>query len=192
MRRASERFRKDGIAAVGMRTLMADAGLTHGAFYAHFASRADLVSAALEYALASTAASLRKAVDEAPEDGRLDALVHAYLRLAHREHPELGCAVSAMAPEIAREDVEARSQFEMHNLAVIQLIADVLPPGGTARARQVWAMSVFASMMGTLQLMRIAPDARQAKEIMLAGRTAALVLARQWPLETEASQGGSP
>lgn len=191
MRRASERFRKDGIAAVGMRTLMADAGLTHGAFYAHFASRADLVSAALEYALASTAASLRTAVEEAPEDGKLDALINAYLRLAHREHPELGCAVSAMAPEIAREDAEARSQFEMHNLAVIQLIAEVLPPGGTARARQIWAMSVFASMMGTLQLMRIAPDAREAREIMLAGRLAARVLARQWPLETGASQAGS-
>ena len=41
---AGHRFKQDGIDGSGVATLMADAGLTNGAFYAHFASKDDLVA----------------------------------------------------------------------------------------------------------------------------------------------------
>jgi TetR/AcrR family transcriptional regulator, transcriptional repressor for nem operon len=44
---AGRRFKRDGIDGSGIATLMADAGLTNGAFYAHFASKEDLVATAL-------------------------------------------------------------------------------------------------------------------------------------------------
>lgn len=183
VRCASERFRKDGLAAVGVRTLMADAGLTHGAFYAHFPSRAELVSAALDHAVDSTLFHLKAAIDNAPEGGKLRALVHAYLLPAHREHTERGCAASALAPEIARENRDARDRFEKRNYAIVKLIADNLPAGGTSRERKSWALAVFAGMLGTLQLMRIASKPRDVDDIMQTGRKAALILAAQWPLQ---------
>jgi len=186
VRCASERFRKDGLAAVGVRKLMADAGLTHGAFYAHFPSRAELVAAALDHAVGSTLVYLRAATDIAPEGGKLQALVHAYLRPAHRDRVELGCAASALAPEIAREDQDARDHFGLRNRAIIDLVAETLPAGGNDRERHAWAQAVFASMLGTLQLMRLASKPRDVEDAMRAGRKAALILGAQWPLDLKA------
>jgi TetR/AcrR family transcriptional regulator, transcriptional repressor for nem operon len=181
VRCASERFRKDGLAAVGVRKLMADAGLTHGAFYAHFPSRADLVSAALEHGVESTLVLLREAVERAPEGRKVQTLVQAYLSPAHRDHIDRGCAASALAPEISREDTPAREHFERYNSEIIQLIADTLPAGGTGKQRHACAQAMFAGMMGTLQLMRIATRPRDIDDIMQAGRKAALLVAEHWP-----------
>lgn len=185
VRRASERFRKDGLAAVGVRKLMADAGLTHGAFYAHFPSRTELVSAALDHAVGNTLTYLTKAVNAAPEGTGLQALVYAYLRPEHRDRFEAGCAASALAPEIAREDEKARVQFERSNRAIINLIASQLPDVGSGADRHAWASVVFASMLGTVQLMRITSDQDEIDNIMRAGQKAALILASQWSFQVD-------
>src|ERR1700693_4859094 len=44
---AGRRLKRDGIDGSGIATLMADAGLTNGAFYAHFESKEDLVANAV-------------------------------------------------------------------------------------------------------------------------------------------------
>src|SRR5437867_10469028 len=41
---AGRRFKHDGIDGAGVAVVMSDAGLTNGAFYAHFASKEDLVA----------------------------------------------------------------------------------------------------------------------------------------------------
>ncbi len=81
---AARRFRSDGIDGVGVASLMADAGLTHGGFYAHFASKEALVKEALIAALASSSVFARKAAGEAaPLD--LRAYIGSYLSPAHRD-----------------------------------------------------------------------------------------------------------
>ena len=106
---AGAQFRAKGIEGTGVASLMADAGLTHGGFYAHFKSKHDLVREALSAAHASNretwAAS--KAARDRDEDG-LEALVRSYLRTVHRDRPEAGCAVAALAPEVARNDPKTR------------------------------------------------------------------------------------
>lgn len=174
VRRAAERFRKDGIAAVGMRALMADAGLTHGAFYAHFPSRADLVSEAVDHALGSTIAYLQDAIDRAEPGRALEAVVNSYLRPIHRKHMDLGCAASALAPELAREEPAMRARYAARNRAIIDLIASTLPAGGAGDQRLMRAYAIFAGMMGSLQLMRIATDRQEVELIMEAGRRAAI------------------
>ena len=68
---ASERLRRDGIAGVGLRTIMTDAGLTHGGFYAHFKSRTELVAEALRFALDQTRERLERVAARAEPDERL-------------------------------------------------------------------------------------------------------------------------
>jgi TetR/AcrR family transcriptional repressor of nem operon len=178
---AAERFRRDGIAAVGVRSLMADAGLTHGGFYAHFSSRADLVAAAAETAAASTIGYFEQVLAAAPAERKLETLVATYLRQRHRTHIELGCAAAALAPEIARESPETRSRFAAQTARLVQLIADVLPPGGTPNDRDARARTVFALMMGALQLMRIETDASTVDRLIREGREAVISLAtRPW------------
>ncbi len=179
LQRASERFRREGIAAVGVRPLMADAGLTHGGFYAHFASREDLVGAALEYAAEATLDHFREALAEAPEGQKLERLISTYLRPLHRDHMGLGCAVAALAPEIARQDASTRRRFDVRRRGIVALIAEHLPPGGDADARLDRASTVFATLMGTLQLVRIETDAAVVERLVAAGREAALLLARR-------------
>lgn len=177
LKHASARFRRDGIAAVGVRPLMADAGLTHGGFYVHFSSRADLVAAALDYAAETTLDYFRAALDGAPGKDKLETLVRTYLRPVHCDHMEMGCAASALAPEIARESEETRARFSARNQGLIRLIADHLPAGGVPDERSERASILFAAMLGTLQLMRIETDAQAAARLACAGREAAMSLA---------------
>ncbi|MFC0283091.1 TetR/AcrR family transcriptional regulator [Camelimonas abortus] len=182
IRQAAERFRRDGIAAVGVRALMADAGLTHGGFYAHFASRSELVADAVAHAAASTLDRLRQAVSEAPPGAALEALAASYLSPRHRAAMAHGCAAAALAPEIARESDAARRRFLETNDAIVALVERCLPPGGTAQARQARAAAVFCLMMGALQMARIAAAPDDVARFLDAARHGAVALGRQpWP-----------
>ena len=90
---ASRRFRKDGIEATGVVDLMADVGLTHGGFYAHFESRDELIreaaARAFDAAEGRTAAALEDAEDP------LAAFADFYLSAEHRDGPANGCAMDS-------------------------------------------------------------------------------------------------
>jgi len=174
LKRAAERFRQDGVGHQ-----RADA---HGGFYAHFASREDLIAAAIEYAAESTLDYFREVLAATPEPERLKVLIKTYLRPLHRDHMGLGCAVSALGPEIARQSEETRRRFDVRGRGMVRLIADHLPPGGAPEDRLDRASLVFAQMFGTLQLVRIETDPDVAQRLLQGGRAAALLLATQpWP-----------
>jgi TetR/AcrR family transcriptional repressor of nem operon len=179
LERASERLRSDGIAAVGLRRLMADAGLTHGAFYAHFDSKADLVAEAVDHAVSQRFSYFEHELAGVPQDRKLDRLVEIYLHPRHREEMAVGCVASALAPEIARGDMALRQRFSDRNAMFLGLIADCLPAGGTPGQRADRATTVFATMLGTLQLARAEADPARAEAMLKAGRAATLVIARQ-------------
>lgn len=170
---ASTRYRRDGLSAVGLRALMTDAGLTHGGFYAHFPSRSDLIAEAVGAALQETFEALGEAVAKAPPGGGADAFIDAYLTTAHRDRPDRGCAGASLAAEIARENGEVRHRFTQGIDAIVRLLADQLPPGGTDQDRMNRASAVFSLLMGALQLSRAVEDPARSSEILTSGRHAA-------------------
>ena len=171
VRIASERFRRDGIEAVGVAGLMAGAGLTHGGFYSHFSSKEALVCAANADALRRSRAELAEA---GARDG-LAGIVRAYMKPVHRDRPERGCAFAALAAEIARHPKATRSvlteEFEAH----VALIAAHLP-----REDRQAAIAILAVMMGALQLARAVADKPLSDQILASGERAALTLAREF------------
>ncbi|TCR68451.1 TetR/AcrR family transcriptional regulator [Bosea sp. BK604] len=177
---AARRFRKDGIEATGIAGLMAEAGLTHGGFYAHFPSKEDLVRSAVDVALTGATAEHASAVAGVRAEGGdgLETIVRRYLSRTHRDHPETGCAIATLAAELARSSDETRAIFARDTGELIELIAGELPDPASADARTRAAM-VLALMVGTLQLARAAPDAAASDSLLAAGRKAALALARQ-------------
>src|SRR5262245_60394589 len=101
---AVERFRTDGIAASGLASIMSDAGLTNGAFYPHFQSKAELV----RECVAETLEAQAKLLPDVVAAGGLGQVITAYLSAEHRDNPGKGCAAAALLPELARQPPEAR------------------------------------------------------------------------------------
>jgi AcrR family transcriptional regulator len=170
---ASKRFRKEGVEAVGLAGLMADAGLTHGGFYAHFKSKEDLVREAVSDAFGQTNAAFEGALRE-NEDG-FAIIVRGYLRPEHRDHPELGCAAATLAAEIARHSEPTREAFTDRLNGLIDLVEAQLPASPSDR-RHKCATAVVALMMGALQLARTETDAARSAEILESGAEAAFAL----------------
>src|SRR5215212_9280704 len=96
---AGHRFKQDGIDGSGVATLMADAGLTNGAFYAHFASKDDLVANVVADQL-RTQAEMFKALP--PGRAGLEDFLGEYLSAQHRDNPSAGCPAAALLDEIGR------------------------------------------------------------------------------------------
>src|SRR5215207_9840978 len=99
---AAAAFRAGGVANVRLEDVMARAGLTHGGFYAHFASKEDLLREALAHASNQTVEMLSKPLADTPGEERFQAVVDAYLSPAHVAHPEWGCPLATLGPEVAR------------------------------------------------------------------------------------------
>src|SRR5881227_62859 len=105
---AGRRFKQDGIDGAGIATVMSDAGLTNGAFYAHFASKEDLVANVLVDQLRGQ----RQHVDAQPPDrAGLEAFIRAYLSPEYRDQRADGCPSAALLDEIARRPAATRQVF---------------------------------------------------------------------------------
>lgn len=176
---ASRQFRARGIEGTGVAGLMADAGLTHGGFYAHFKSKDDLVRETLSASHANSRDTWLKEADAARERGEnaLEAIVRFYLRSAHRDRPDAGCSIAALAPEVARNDPKIRDVMASSAEALTAIIAAELPPTLSEKKRRERAYAIFGLMMGTLQLARVATDPARSEAILQAGQDAAFSLA---------------
>ena len=172
---AADRFRGDGIAASGLATIMSDAGLTNGAFYPHFQSKAELVRETLATALEDQATRMR----ELMAAGGAEAAITAYLSPEHRDNPRKGCTSAALLPEIARQPSETRSLFAERFLAMVREMASTLSP--ETHDPEAVAIGVYATLVGTLQLARAVGEATVSDRILAAGADAARALVEMGP-----------
>src|SRR5215218_2165482 len=159
---AGRRFKRDGIDGSGVATLMADAVLTNGAFYKHFASKQELVATAVAEQLHDQSEQFRS---RPPGRAGLEEFVREYLSVAHRDHPEDGCPSAALLDEIGRCADATKQAYTDGVLAGIDDIAARLAPDDPASAR-VRALGLFAAMVGTLQLSRALADEQLAGEVL--------------------------
>jgi TetR/AcrR family transcriptional repressor of nem operon len=169
---ASERFRADGIAASGLSRVMKDAGLTNGAFYPHFESKAQLVRESLVTALDAQAEQMRQILAADGPEG----LIAAYLAPQHRDNPQFGCATSALAAEIAREPLETRTAYTERVAALAKQVEAYLPP--RIKDPEAIAVALLATCIGTLQIARAVDDVEMSDRVLAAGHEAARTLLR--------------
>lgn len=170
---AGERFRSDGIAASGLASIMSDAGLTNGAFYPHFKSKADLVRESVAAAMDEQSKLLQQIIAE----GGLEAAITAYLSPEHRDSPQIGCTLSALLPELARQPLDARSVYMERLLEAVRELASALPPD--AGDSEDVAIALYATLIGTLQLARAVNGTPLSDRILAAGADAARELVRR-------------
>jgi TetR/AcrR family transcriptional repressor of nem operon len=164
---AAERFRSQGIAASGLAGIMSDAGLTNGAFYPHFKSKADLVRESLAAAMDEQSRLMRELIAE----GGLEAAIGAYLSPEHRDNPDTGCTLAALLPELAREPLETRTAYMDRLLEAVREMATALPE--PVADREAAAIGIYAMLIGTLQLARAVNGTPLSDRILAAGANAA-------------------
>ncbi len=165
---ASRQFRAGGVAGAGVAGVMAEAGLTNGAFYAHFDSKEDLVREVLKVSLEKRALAY---------DGDLETMLRTYLSPRHRDDPANGCPTAALVAEIARHPRETRGMFG-DRLDVILRRMTARLSGGTPKSRRQRAMAIYGLMVGTLQVARAVEDRALSEEILASGLETALELTR--------------
>jgi TetR/AcrR family transcriptional regulator, transcriptional repressor for nem operon len=167
---AAERFRSDGIAASGLAGIMGEAGLTNGAFYPHFRSKAALVRESLAAALEDQSDRIRELLAA----GGPNMAIDAYLSAEHRDNPGKGCASAALLPEIARQPAETRQVYAEHFLNLVRQVAAELPRD--TRDPEGVTFGVFATLIGTLELSRAVDGTELSDRILAAGAVAAKAL----------------
>ena len=168
---AARAIRRSGYDGVGVASIMKEAGLTHGGFYAHFASRNALLSEAMLRASTDSAARIRAriALKSAQGASPLRALVESYLSEEHFNAAESGCPLAALASEIPRQCPQVRAAAGDRVLGLINLVRQTLPSGEGVDSAQV----IASTMIGAMQLARaLGGDAGKA---LLAANRAALV-----------------
>ena len=169
---AARRFRKDGIAASGLAGVMSEAGLTNGAFYAHFSSKSEMVEKCLERATDEQWNQFEKEI----ASGHLLDIIHAYLSEEHRDHAGSGCPAAALLPEISRQARPTRRVYTESVKRLLNAVEKQLPnmPKGP-NAREI-AIGTLGLLIGTLQIARAVDDPTLSKSILAAGTHVAITL----------------
>ena len=171
---AGRRIKRDGIDGSGIATLMADAGLTNGAFYAHFKSKDDLVATVL-------GDQLDRQVSEFSElpGGRagLEVFVGQYLSPAHRDHPDIGCPSAALLDEVGRCAGATKKAYTAGTKAILEEICTRLAPEAPESARGT-ALALFTMLVGSMQFARAVSDKKLSDAILEEGMRSAETLIR--------------
>jgi TetR/AcrR family transcriptional regulator, transcriptional repressor for nem operon len=167
---ASMLFRQKGFDGIGVADLMKSAGLTHGGFYGHFASKDDLAAQAYSHAISTTADRWTALVDDRPAEA-LRAIVLSYLSLRHRDDPGKGCPMVALGPDVARGDRPLRRVFTEGLRPLIDILTKIVPGRSKASQRET-ALATMAGLVGAVVLARAVDDADLSDEILSAAATA--------------------
>jgi TetR/AcrR family transcriptional repressor of nem operon len=170
---AARRFKADGIDGSGIATLVADAGLTNGAFYGHFRSKEDLVASVVAQQLEDQVA----AVDAMPAGlDAVEAFLRDYLSPAHRDDLSGGCPSAALLDEIGRCDTNTRQAYTEGARAMVAAVARHLDDGNPEDADDR-ALGLLTLLVGSLQLSRAVTDPALSERILAAAHAHALAIA---------------
>lgn len=150
---AARAIRRSGYAGTGVADLMKEAGLTHGAFYAHFASREAMLAEAAGQACAESAAAIAKVAAGMPSDAALSTMLRAYLSTEHVKSVEAGCPLAALGSETSRQTSEVRRVTTRHIKEMVDVLARQSSDWGQPGAHER-ALVTISTMVGALVLAR--------------------------------------
>jgi TetR/AcrR family transcriptional regulator, transcriptional repressor for nem operon len=156
---AARAIRRSGYGGTGVADIMKDAGLTHGGFYAHFASREAMLAEAADRAGAEGLATMTRIAAALPPKEALPAMMRAYLSKEHAGAAETGCPVAALGSEMPRQAPEVRRAATRRIKEMIDLVARQAPDWGQPVAHE-HALVTVAAMVGALVLARAVDDPR--------------------------------
>lgn len=169
VRAAAAAVRAKGPDGVGVAEIMAEVGLTHGGFYAHFPNKEALVAAAIEEAFGQSRRRFARMTEAMTSEQALMAFVDAYVSTEHRNNPQRGCPISSLSSDLPRQGPMVRAAFDAGVANLIARLEGWLT-GQDAAARRSLAYSVMAEMAGAVALSRAVSDDGLAEQLLEASR----------------------
>ncbi len=166
---ASRRVRAEGLNGAAVAAVMRDTGLTHGGFYKHFRSKDDLLLESLRAAFREIEEILVHAAEQSPPREAWKAIVKTYLRPEMCEHPERGCPVAALAPELARADKKMKPLIVAELVNYKSRMAPFMP-GRRAADKERAFFAIFSTMIGAVEIARLLPDAAMREKVLGSAR----------------------
>ncbi len=154
---ASRQFRARGLSEPGVARVMRASGLTVGGFYKHFRTRDDLVVEALAESLRDMRERmLSRARQSSPEEA-WKQFIRNYLSIEHCEHPDIGCPIAALAPEISRTKASVKTRIagllKQHRDQIMPIV-----PGNTMAEKQRNFVVTMSAMAGAMAMARTMTD----------------------------------
>lgn len=166
---ASQQFRQKGFDGIGVADLMKNAGLTHGGFYGHFASKDDLIAVSCDEAMKRSAEKWSALTEQQEPEDALAAIVSSYLSKYHSGGLANSCTMAMLAPDIARHGGDVQTNFTDGTKKLLEILASVTA-GDTGKAKREKAIATMAGLVGAVVLARAVNDPAFADEILTAGR----------------------
>jgi len=167
------RLREEGLSGAGIVPVMQDAGLTHGAFYSHFANKDELMHAAFQHALLENRPRWIAHANNETWGQRLARLARRYLTPAHRDDLADSCALAALASDAARADMEFRATYEMELGKSLAAICETTEGDAPDAERLEQAIALMALCIGGIALSRAVAGKALSNRILAACRNAA-------------------
>ncbi len=166
---AARMVRAKGPEGVGVAELMAEVGLTHGGFYAHFPSKEALVAAAVTEAFGQSRRRFDRLTEKMSPPEALTAFVDSYVSPEHRANPQRGCPIATISSDLARQGLPVREAFDAGVEGLIRRLAGWLPGDDDAEKLGL-AASLTAEMAGAVSLSRALSDDAFADRLLAESR----------------------
>jgi TetR/AcrR family transcriptional repressor of nem operon len=162
---ASRRIRTEGLNGAAVAAVMRDTGLTHGGFYKHFENKDELLLESLREAFREIGDNLAHAAEQVPPEIAWKAIVKTYLSLEYCDHPERGCPLTALSPELARVDKRMSGQILAELVNYKNRMIPFMPGRRTADRESAF-FSIFSTMIGAVDIARMLPEPAMKEKVL--------------------------
>ena len=165
VRNAARKLRAEGLSAPGVASVMKASGLTVGGFYKHFRSKDELLADAMAQGFADSSEKISSSLQNVPREDRWKELVRLYLSPEHCDHPDSGCPVAALAPEMARAKLGVRKRISGLIKDRAERLVEFMPGRTTTERRQNFSV-IFSAMAGAVSIARILTEPADRERVL--------------------------
>jgi TetR/AcrR family transcriptional repressor of nem operon len=165
VRNAARKVRAEGLSGPGVASVMKASGLTVGGFYKHFRGKEELLAEAIAQGFSEFSEKVFASLRSVPPEDRWKEVVRWYLSPEHCNHPDTGCPVVTLAPEIARAKLAVRKRIATQMKELTQRWAEFMP-GATARERERNFFVVFSAMAGAVATARLFTEPADRERVL--------------------------
>jgi TetR/AcrR family transcriptional repressor of nem operon len=166
---ASRRVRAEGLNGTAVAAVMRGTGLTHGGFYKHFESKEDLLIESLSDSFREIGDALVHAAEQAHPEAAWKAIVRTYLSPERCDQPELGCPLTALAPEMARAEKNVKGRIVMDLLNYKRRVQSFMPGRRSADKERAF-FAIFSTMIGAIEIARMLPEPAMREKVLTSTR----------------------
>src|SRR5262249_18932544 len=137
----------------------------HGGFYKHFKNKDELLLQSLRVGFREIEDVLAHAAEQSPPSEAWKAIVKTYLSLELCDHPERGCPMAALSPELARVDKRMKPQIVAELVNYKNRMVPFMPGKQTADKEQAF-FAIFSTMIGAVEIARLLPHPAMREKVL--------------------------